>query len=531
MSRYRQTGLNGAYVYQLSGVISDGIHIAFPIPIYAYERLYNKSEDAITREVIESIRLIADETAGGVVLCSTGLKAQVREVSLINNGIPAVILLLDYPTGAVKTGDGTTSGKKWITYTITKYDITKTYTLRESDMLTIEMDWGEDPDMTEKAIEKATEHIMGGAVPFNFGESVPAIYLEGEYMDGKGDDEVDIFGSHNYPAIFGIGSIVRAENMSSYTEDSCYIAKAANNPALHYNSQDWSVSGVTWMVVEKSKSYRCVDIITLTYTADGEDNPVPNSGETVTTGKLYVYAEYDPGVSNKELRDLINSKSAADKAALKQDMRSIAGNCILPDFEWPCLPFDKLNGFSALDNDLDIYSGDVVEPQMGSEASKLFVGAIIKVTGDCVIEDVTMAFPAGTPLSVAKAVSSDQPGYEQGLYWNFQENSELVGVTQTIQPQKGHYYRVTGFHDVYDMTNHEVVENYVITYEEVTEATITELAEQMVKKVGSQGSSGGGGSEYETATDSEYAAFKSHMQTQIAAILTPIQESNNNESE
>lgn len=513
MSRYRQTGLNGAYVYQLSGVISDGIHIAFPIPIYAYERLYNKSEDAITREVIESIRLIADETAGGVVLCSTGLKAQVREVSLINNGIPAVILLLDYPTGAVKTGDGKTSGKKWITYTISKYGITKTYTLRESDMLTIEMDWGEDPDITEKAIEKATEHIMGGAVPFNFGESVPAIYLEGEYMDGKGDDEVDIFGSHNYPAIFGIGSIVRAENMSAYTEDSCYVAKAANNPALHYNSQDWSVSGVTWMVVEKSKSYRCVDIITLTYTADGEDNPVPSSGETVTTAKLYIYAEYDPGVSNKELRDLINSKSAADKAALKQEMRNTAGDCIFPDFEWPCLPFDKPNGYSALDSDLDIYTGDF-DPQMGSEAAKLFVGAIIKVIGDCVIEYETYGFPAGTSLSVAKAVSSDQAGYEQGLYWNFQENSELAGVTQTIQPQKDHYYRVTGFHDVYNMTNHETVEGYVITYEEVDPQSISDLVKRAAEKITENAGN------LVMATAAEQAAALADLSSRINALNT-----------
>ena len=72
MSRYRQTGLNGAYIYQLSGVISEGLQVAFQIPIYAYERLYNKSEDVITREVIESIRLIADETAGG------GLTANVK---------------------------------------------------------------------------------------------------------------------------------------------------------------------------------------------------------------------------------------------------------------------------------------------------------------------------------------------------------------------------------------------------------------------------------------------------------------------
>lgn len=364
MSRYRQTGLNGNYALQLSAVIADGMSIAFAIPLRIYEKLHGKSESVITREVIESIRLIADETAGGVVLCSTGLKAKVKGVSLTNTTIPVVTILLDYPTDAVKTAAGTESGVKWITYTITKYGITTTYTLRESDQLTIEMDWGEGPDDTYKAIDQA-------------------------------------------------------------------------------------------------------------------------------------------------------------KSEIKQHVRNTAGDCIFPDFEWPCLPFDKPNGYSALDNDLDIYTGDF-DPQMGSEAAKLFVGAIIKVTGDCVIEDETYGFPAGTSLSVANAVSSDQAGYEQGLYWNFQENSELAGVTQTIQLQKDHYYRVTGFHNVYDMTNHETVEGYVITYEEVDPQSISDLVKRAAEKLLSEYRESAGS--MIIATSAEYAAFKSHMQTQIANILTPITE-------
>lgn len=503
MSRYRQTGLNGAYLYQLSGVISDGFQVALPIPIYAYERLYNKSESVITREVIESIRLIADETAGGVVLCSTGLKAQVIGVDLINNGIPAVVLHLEYPTGAIKTGEGTTDGKKWITYTITKYSITKTYTLRESDMLTIEMDWGEDPDMTEKAIEKATEHIMGGAVPFNTREDIPAILWDNEYVDINGEGELMVYANIQPPIIMGVGSIVRAEEMTAQLEDMFYVAKAVNNPSIGYDGQDYSITGATWMLVEKGKSYICTSVVPLTLTHDNEEH----------SGKLYVYAEYDPGVSNKELRDLINSKSAADKAALKQEMRNTAGDCIFPDFEWPCLPFDKPNGYSALDNDLDIYTGDF-DPQMGSEAAKLFVGAIIKVTGDCVIEDETYGFPAGTPLSVAKAVSSDQAGYEQGLYWNFQENSELVGVTQTIQPQKDHYYRVTGFHDVYDMTNLETVKGYVITYEEVDPQSISDLVKRAIEKITENAGN------LVMATAAEQAAALADLSSRINALNT-----------
>ena len=319
MSRYRQTGLNGAYLYQLSGVISDGFQVTLPIPIYAYERLYNKSESVITREVIESIRLIADETAGGVVLCSTGLKAQVVGVGLINNGIPAIVLHLNYPTGAIKTGEGTTDGKKWITYTITKYNITNTYTLRESDMLTIEMDWGEDPDMTEKAIEKAAEHIMGGIVPFNSGEDIPTILWDEEYHDINSEGELMIYANIKPPVIMGVGSVVRAEDMTAQEESLFYVAKAVNNPSIGYDGQDYSITGVTWMTVEKSKSYICTSIIPLTLTQDNEEH----------SGKLFVYTEYDPGVSNKELRDLIAENTgnlvmatAAERTAALADLSS-----------------------------------------------------------------------------------------------------------------------------------------------------------------------------------------------------------------
>lgn len=301
MSRYRQTGLNAAYSYQLSSVINDGLQVAFTIPIYAYERLYNKSEDVITREVVESIRLIADETAGGVVLCSTGLKAKVKNVNLINNGIPTVILSLDYPTGAVRTNSGTTSGKRWIEYTITQYNITKTYTLRESDMLTIEMDWGEDPDMTEKAIEKATEHIMGGAVPFNTHEDIPAMLWDNEYADINSEGELMVYANIQPPVIMGVGSIVRAEEMTAQLEDMFYVAKEVNNPSIGFDGQDYSITGATWMQVKKDKSYICTSVVPLTLTHDNEEH----------SGKLYVYAEYDPGVSNKELRDLV--KKAIEK--------------------------------------------------------------------------------------------------------------------------------------------------------------------------------------------------------------------------
>lgn len=319
MSRYRQTGLNSSYMFQFSGVMSDGMMIYIPIPIYAYERLYNKSDDIIKREITESIRLIADETAGGVVLCSTGLKAKVKEATLFNNGLPAVMIVLDYPDDAVKTGEGTTSGKKWITYDITKYGITTHYTINAGDQLTIEMDWGEDPDMTEKAIEKATEHIMGGIVPFNSGEDIPAILWDEEYQDINGEGELMIYAIIKPPVIMGVGSVVRAEDMTAQEEGLFYVAKAVNNPSIGYDGQDYSITGVTWMTVEKNKSYICTSIIPLTLTQNNEEQ----------SGKLFVYAEYDPGVSNKELRDLIAENTgnlvmatAAERTAALADLSS-----------------------------------------------------------------------------------------------------------------------------------------------------------------------------------------------------------------
>lgn len=319
MSRYRQTGLNSSYMFQFSGVMSDGMMIYIPIPIYAYERLYNKSDDIIKREITESIRLIADETAGGVVLCSTGLKAKVKEATLFNNGLPAVMIVLDYPDDAVKTGEGTTSGKKWITYDITKYGITTHYTINAGDQLTIEMDWGEDPDMTEKAIEKATEHIMGGIVPFNSGEDIPAILWDEEYQDINGEGELMIYANIKPPVIMGVGSVVRAEDMTAQEEGLFYVAKAVNNPSIGYDGQDHSITGVTWMAVEKSKSYICTSVVPLTLTHDNEEH----------SGKLFVYAEYDPGVSNKELRDLIAENTgnlvmatAAERTAALADLSS-----------------------------------------------------------------------------------------------------------------------------------------------------------------------------------------------------------------
>ena len=176
------------------------------------------------------------------------------------------------------------------------------------------------------------------------------------------------------------------------------------------------------------------------------------------------------------------TQATSNKNEVKQEIRNVAGPCIIPDLELPCLPFEKDNGFSGLYDDGDFYIGDFA-PQAGDLAHQLFVGAIIKVTGDNATEEEFDGFSEGSVMSVAHTVSNEEAGYEQGLYSSFQEGEPIYGVTSEITWQKDHYYRVTGFHDIYDMTNHEVIEGLVITYEEVDPATITDMGKKIVEKL------------------------------------------------
>ena len=62
-------------------VATDSLSITFPVPTEVYSALNADSEsgylDATSkRTILEAIRLIADDTLGGYVLCSTGQKVQ-----------------------------------------------------------------------------------------------------------------------------------------------------------------------------------------------------------------------------------------------------------------------------------------------------------------------------------------------------------------------------------------------------------------------------------------------------------------------
>lgn len=195
------------------------------------------------------------------------------------------------------------------------------------------------------------------------------------------------------------------------------------------------------------------------------------------------------------------SITLGDKLTIKIDMgddiRDTAGSCILEDIVDTGLPADRSRGFCGILDDGDFIVEDGIDP--GSEHSEEYkVGDIIKPT----VYDET----AGD-LAVAKTVSSTATD----LKYDESEN-KISGVISYILWKAGHYYRVTGIHDVYNQLGTEVVMQ-IFTYEELEPASLTEMAKQLAANAGKA----------IQATSAEYAAFKTHMQSRIATILTPIE--------
>lgn len=198
------------------------------------------------------------------------------------------------------------------------------------------------------------------------------------------------------------------------------------------------------------------------------------------------------------------SITLGDKLTIKIDMgddlRDMAGSCIIEDIIDLGLPAQKDSGFSAIEDDSDFIVEDGLGP--GAEhADEYKVGDIIKPT--------VHGGTAGT-LVVAKTVSSTATDLKYS-----DEFHTISGITSLIEWQANHYYRVTGIYDVYDEFGTEVVMQ-IFTYEELEPATVTELMKQAAAKIAANAGN------LVMATEAEYTAFKSHMQTQIANILTPI---------
>ena len=173
--------------------------------------------------------------------------------------------------------------------------------------------------------------------------------------------------------------------------------------------------------------------------------------------------------------------ATANKNELKQHIiqenRNIAGDCIIPDFELPCLPFVP-EGFCAIYGDADYVIGDF-DPQ--TVAEQFEVGSIIHVTGDNATEDEFEGYPEGSLMAVAKT-TLEPTGYAEGLYQDFE--GHMQGITENIIWQKGGYYRVTGIVECYS----EITEGSftIFTYKEINPGTITNLGKQVYDKIDKQ---------------------------------------------
>lgn len=198
------------------------------------------------------------------------------------------------------------------------------------------------------------------------------------------------------------------------------------------------------------------------------------------------------------LDDSTPSITLGDKLTIKIDMgddlRDMAGSCIIEDIIDLGLPADQESGSSAILDDGDFIIEDGLGP--GSEhADEYKIGDIIKPT----IQDES----AGD-LTVAKTVTSTSTDLR------YDDVHHIVsGITEYIQWKANRYYRVTGIYEVYDSHGVEVV-MHVFTYEEIEPATITELFKNAAGKS-------------TPATGAEYAVFKTYMHGKIASILTPIE--------
>lgn len=218
-----------------------------------------------------------------------------------------------------------------------------------------------------------------------------------------------------------------------------------------------------------------------------------------------VYSSSDNRVAIT-LDDSTPSITLGDKLTIKIDMgddlRDMAGSCIIEDIIDLGLPADQESGFSGILDDGDFIIEDGLGP--GSEhVYEYKIGDIIKPT----IQDES----AGD-LTVAKTVTATSTDLR------YDDVHHIVsGITEYIQWKANHYYRVTGIYEVYDNNGIEVV-MHIFTYEEIEPEDITGLLKQATDKIAATAGN------LIMATEAECAAFQSHMQTKIANILTPITE-------
>lgn len=178
------------------------------------------------------------------------------------------------------------------------------------------------------------------------------------------------------------------------------------------------------------------------------------------------------------------------------EIRDLISGTQKPDMELNAVP-SIVTGSTALPvaiiNDEAIAVND-----SESLAKSIAIGTIILPVAD-----------NDTPYVVPMIIDAESLSFEasgSGLF-------KINGITETIEFEKNQPYIVTGVHHVsYNDVVYDVL-TFMPYEQKVTLADIFDYIKN---------------SEILTASEDEYNAFKSHLQTEIATILTPITEEENN---
>lgn len=193
---------------------------------------------------------------------------------------------------------------------------------------------------------------------------------------------------------------------------------------------------------------------------------------------------------------ITNGDKLTIKIDMGDDLMDATGSCIIEDIIDQGLPAEKESGFCGILDDGDFIVSEDVTPS-SQHSGDYKVGDIIKPTA----YDAT----AGD-LAVAKTVSSTATDLKYNPEYNI-----VSGVTAYILWRANRYYRITGIHDVYDLSGSEVVMQ-IFTYEELEPANITDLVKQAEEKLAANAGN------LVMATDAECASALTDLSSRIDAL-------------
>ena len=163
------------------------------------------------------------------------------------------------------------------------------------------------------------ERIMGGKLPLNSGESVPAFIGDGDLSDVNDmneDGELYAYSAMQLPETVAVGDVFTAGSFQEQTEGMFFLAKSANDPSLYYDGQDFSVSGITEKLeVQSGKSYIVTGVYELHYEDEGYG--------VEASGLLLTYDEYEQGRTIREVYEKIQEGSSGDAAEQVKDFFGI----------------------------------------------------------------------------------------------------------------------------------------------------------------------------------------------------------------